>query len=120
MTMQLAPTAAAYVQSINNHDPAAFNALFADGATVNDIGREFRGAAAIKAWSDSEIFDAQVTLEVIDIVERNSEIVLMSKADGTFDRTGLPNPLILEHRLTINRDKIVALMCGLAAESPHA
>jgi hypothetical protein len=120
MTMQLSPTADAYVQSINNHDPATFNALFADSAIVNDVGREFRCAAAIKAWSDREIFDAHVTLEVIDVAERNSEIVLTSKVDGTFDRTGLPEPLILEHRLTIKRDKIVALTCGLAAESPHA
>ena len=33
---------------------------------MDDIGREFRGLDAIKAWSDREIFDVQVTLEVID------------------------------------------------------
>jgi hypothetical protein len=120
MTIQLSPTAAAYVRSINNHDPATFDALFADGAIVNDIGREFRGTDAIKAWSDREIFDAQVSLEVIGVAEHGGETVLTSKVDGTFDRTGLPDPLILEHRLTINGDKIVALTCGLAAESPHA
>ena len=51
MTTQLPPTVAAYVRTINNHDAAAFIALFADGAVVNDVGREFRGRAAIEAWS---------------------------------------------------------------------
>ena len=92
MTIQLSTTAAAYVRSINDHDPAAFNDLFAGGAVVNDVGREYRGANEIKGWSDREIFDANVTVEVIDAAERNSEIVLVSKVDGTFDRTGLPDP----------------------------
>jgi hypothetical protein len=91
MTIQLSPTAAAYVRSINDHDPAAFNALFAGGAVVNDVGREFRGTDAIKAWSDREIFDAQVTLEVIDVAEHDCETVLTSNVDGTFDRTGQGN-----------------------------
>ena len=70
MTTQLTPIAAAYVHSINDHDRGAFDALFADGAVVNDAGREFRGRAAIKAWSDREIFDAQVTLEVISFADK--------------------------------------------------
>ena len=49
MPMQLPATAAAYVRAINDHDRDAFNALFAADAIVQDIGREFRGAAAIKA-----------------------------------------------------------------------
>ena len=62
MTTQLPQTVAAYIRAINNHDAAAFIALFSDGAVVNDVGRELRGRAAIKAWSDREIFDVRVTL----------------------------------------------------------
>jgi SnoaL-like domain len=117
MTIQQ-PTAAAYVESINHHDRAAFNGFFAEDATVDDVGRMFRGADAIKAWSDREIFDAQVTVEVIDAAERDGLTVLMSKVDGNFDRTGLPDPLILEHGLRIKDNKIVALTCRLAGVSP--
>jgi hypothetical protein len=118
MTTHVAQTAAAYVRATNNHDAATFIALFADGAVVNDAGREFRGLAAIKAWSDREIFDAQVTLEVIDVLERDGATVVTTKVDGNFDRTGLPDPVIIDHHITAEGDKIVGLTCRLAGETP--
>lgn len=111
---QLPPTAEAYVRSINDHDPAAFNALFAEIAVVNDVGREFRGRTAIKAWSDREIFDAKVTLEVLDATDHDGETVVKTKVDGNFDRTGLPDPVIINHHVTVEGDKIVELTCRLA------
>jgi len=120
MTTQLPPTASSYVRSINDHDPAAFIALFADGAVVNDVGREFRGRAAIKAWSDREIFDAQVTLEVIDVADREGETVVTTKVDGTFDRTGLPNPVIINHHITAQDGKIVGVTCRLAGKQKES
>ena len=84
---------------------------------MDDIGREFRGLDAIKAWSDREIFDAQVTLDVIDTAYQDGEIVVTAKADGTFDRTGLPDPLILAHHIVVKGDRIVRLRCRLAGEN---
>src|SRR5260370_38399367 len=118
MTKQLTASAAAYVQSINDQHRAAFNALFAAGAVVNDVGREFRGAAAIKAWSDREIFDAQVTLEVLDVGDNDGETVVTTKVDGNFDRTGLPDPVIINHHITAQGGRIVRLTCRLATERP--
>jgi hypothetical protein len=112
--VQLPPTAQAYVRSINDHDPAAFIALFADIAVVNDIGRDFHGHAAIKAWSDREIFDANVTLEVLDVADHDGETVATTKVDGNFDRTGLPDPVVINHHVTVEGDKIVGLTCRLA------
>jgi hypothetical protein len=111
---RLPKTAADYVQSINNHDAAAFDALFANTAVVDDAGREFRGLAAIKSWSDKDIFDAQVTLEVIEVAKRDGETVITTKVDGNFDRTGLPDPVIINHHITTEGDKIARLMCRLA------
>jgi hypothetical protein len=116
--VQLPPTAEAYVRSINDHDPAAFIALFAESAVVNDVGREFRGRAAIKAWSDREIFDANVTLEVLDAADHDGETVVTTKVDGNFDRTGLPDPVVINHHVTVEGDKIVGLTCRLAGKNP--
>ena len=55
--------------------------------TADDGGREFHGLKAIQEWSDREIFAAQVTLEVVDAVERDGETLITTKVDGTFDRT---------------------------------
>src|SRR5262245_45894653 len=107
MTPPLPPTAAAYVRSIHDHDAAAFLALFTDGAVVNDVGREFLGRAAIKARSDTEIFAANVTLEPVGLVDRDGETVVTTRVDGNFDRTGLPDPVIINHHITAEGGKIV-------------
>src|SRR5262249_16039686 len=96
------------------HDAALFISLFADNAVVDDIGREFCGPADSKAWSDREVFGVQVTLEVIDIANHDGETIITAKVDGTFDRTGLPDPLILVHYLAFEDNKIVRLRCRLA------
>ncbi len=119
MTTTLSETADAYIRATNNHDAAAFIALFADGAVVDDAGREFRGRAAIKDWSDRDIFGARVTLELIDRANSDGETVLTTKVDGDFDRTGLPDPVIITHRITVAGDKIVELTCRLADEAPR-
>lgn len=118
MTTTLPRTAAAYVRATNNHDAAAFIACFTESAVVHDAGREFRGIAAIKAWSDQEIMDAKVTLEVLDAAERDGEVTITTKVDGNFDRTVLPDPLIINHDIAIEGDKIVRLTCRLAGEKP--
>src|SRR5262249_10649096 len=106
------------VRSINDHEPAAFIALFANDAVVNDVGREFRGLDAIKKWSSREIFDEQVTLEVIDTIERDGQTVLTTKVDGNFDRTGLPDPVIINHHITNKDGNIIRLTCRLAGAEP--
>lgn len=105
---------AAYVSAVNNHDAAAFLALFADDAVVEDVGRIFRGIDEIKNWSAKEIFAANVTLDVLAALVRDDETILTTKVDGTFDRTGRPDPLFLEHTITVKDEKITRLACGLA------
>lgn len=115
MTTKLPEIAAAYVRTTNDHDAAAFIACFAESAVVNDAGREFRGLAAIKTWSDREIMEAQVTLEVLDVADRDGEVTITTKVDGNFDRTGLPDPVIINHCITVEGDKIAGLTCRLVS-----
>ena len=106
---------AMFVRAINDHDADAFLSTFANDAVVTDVAREFRGAAAIKEWSDREIFDANVTLDVIDVADRDGQTVITAKVDGTFDRTGLPDPLLLDQRFTLDGGKIAAFSSQLAS-----
>jgi hypothetical protein len=116
MTTILSEVAAAYVRATNDHDAAAFIACFSENAVVNDGGREFRGIAAIKDWSDHEIMDAQVTLDVLDVAPSDGEVTITTKVDGNFDRTGLPDPVIISHQITVAGDKIIELTCRLASD----
>jgi ketosteroid isomerase-like protein len=114
MTTTLPKIAADYIRATNNHDSAAFIACFAESAVVVDGGREFRGIDAIKAWSDHEIMDTQVTLEVLEVADHDGEVTITTKVDGNFDRTGLPDPVIIDHNIEVDGDKIIVLTCRLA------
>lgn len=103
-----------YVRAINSRDADLFQTSFAADAFVKDIGREIRGGGAIQEWANKEIFAVNVTLDVMNAVQRDDQTIVTVKVDGTFDRTGLPDPLVMEHCFTVVGDKIKALTCRLA------
>lgn len=112
--LQLPVAIESYVSAINRRDVAAFEASFAQNATVKDIGREIRGLAAIREWAKREIFAVNVSLELMGAVGRGNEVMIIVKIDGTFDRTDLPDPLVMEHCFTIVEGRIGSLVCRLA------
>jgi hypothetical protein len=118
MMPQLPQPVGEYVRAVNSHDAGAFISLFDAEAIVDEIGREFRGIDAIKEWGNREIFAVQVTLDVTGCTSRNGETVFTAKVDGTFDRTGLPDPLIIAHSIEVKGDKIARLRCRLAENAP--
>ncbi|WP_165818674.1 nuclear transport factor 2 family protein [Frankia canadensis] len=108
-----------YVAASNTHDRAALLATFAPDCSVTDAGREFRGAEEIGGWLDREIISASVTMKVIAASEHHGEIVLRAVIDGVFDRTGLPDPLILTFRFTVREDRIVRMIISLDETDPR-
>jgi ketosteroid isomerase-like protein len=116
--MKLPKPVETYVRATNAGDAAALQSSFAHDAVVKDVGREFRGITAIKEWADREIFAVKVTLEVLGVAERDGQTIVTVKIDGTFDRTGLPDPLVMELCFTVAGDKIAMLLCRLADEQP--
>jgi hypothetical protein len=105
--------AGAYVRATNEHDAAAFAACFSEDAVVDDCGREFRGRAAIRAWCEREIVAAKVTMDVLTATESGDETAVTVRVDGSFDKTGLPDPLIFQHRIVARNEQIVLLRCRL-------
>jgi hypothetical protein len=103
----------AYLHATNTRDTAAFQSAFSPAAVVHDIGRELRGHTAIMAWAKAEIFAVDVTLELLSTAQHADQTILTVKVDGTFDRTGLPDPLIMEHLITLTDDRISSLSCRL-------
>jgi hypothetical protein len=72
-----------------------------DDPLVNDIRREFWGRPAIKAWAEREIFGNNVSMEVLHAP---------AKFDGTYDKTGLPDPLVLTLYFTLREGRIARLI----------
>ena len=57
--------------------------------------REFIGMEAIRGFGAKEIFGDNVTMDVHRAWDRSGNITVHARFDGTYDKTGLPNPLIL-------------------------
>jgi hypothetical protein len=99
-----------HVAAYNAHDPEALLATLAPDALVNDIRREFHGHAAIRAWADKEIFGPKITLAVERAYDQHGDVVLHVRVDGNFDRTNLPDPLILSYYFSLRAGLITQLI----------
>ncbi|CAM3365045.1 nuclear transport factor 2 family protein [Paenibacillus sp. FSL F4-0087] len=98
-----------YITASNKPDPAVFVDCFSENAVVLDEGKKRNGKQAIREWSDQYHFAANVTLEPTTAKKMGEEIVLTCKLDGTYDKTGLPDPLLLNYHFVIVDDQIVSL-----------
>ncbi len=106
ITHQLPKIIAANIAACNSHDIEAWMATFAPDALVNDIQREFVGTEAIRGFADAEIFGTNVTMDVQRAWDRHGDVTVHARLDGTYDKTGLPDPLILSFYFTVREDRI--------------
>lgn len=101
----------AYFDAMNNFDSAAMVAAFADDALVNDIQREFWGADSIIRWADREIVgDKVITTKYLDAQQHYGDYIVSAAVDGDYDKTGVPDPLILTFYFSIAGDTISRLI----------
>jgi hypothetical protein len=64
MADSLPEPVARLLEAANRHDTDGFLASFTEDGVVDDWGREFAGADAIRGWSDAEFIGVEVTLAV--------------------------------------------------------
>ena len=107
--LQIAQSIDAFIEATNAHNTVEFLATLTDSAVITDEGQEYRGIAAIKAWSDEKYVGAKVTLDVVEVVNSNGKIIVTVKVDGNFDKTGLPDPFVMDLHFVIDGEKIAAL-----------
>lgn len=105
---------ARFLKAVNGGARTDLAASFADDAVVVDVDRELRGLDAITAWANADIFGPRVRFEVLDVAERAGRTRVTVGIDGTFDRTGLPNPLVMTHEFTVAEGKITTLRIGFS------
>jgi uncharacterized protein (TIGR02246 family) len=98
-----------FITASNKPDPAAYVNCFSDDATVIDEGQTRTGKTAIKNWSDVYHFAANVTLEPRAVKQSDNGITVTCKLDGDYDKTGLPDPLLLDYHFSICAGKITRL-----------
>jgi hypothetical protein len=101
---------AQHIAAINAQNEDAIVATFAADALVNDARREFWGIEAIRRWVAKEIVGDKITLEVIEVIDHYDETIVRGRLDGEFDRTNLPDEVILTNYFTIRDGKIISLI----------
>ena len=109
-TVALAPVLAEHIAAVNAFDEDAIVATFADDALVNDAQREFWGREAIRRWVAREIVGDRVTIAVTEVLDHHGDTIVRGRYDGNYDKTNLPDDLILTNYVTVRDDKITSLI----------
>jgi SnoaL-like domain len=121
-TTGLAAVLAEHIAAVNAFDEDAIVATFADDALVNDVHREFWGREAIRRWAARELVGDRVTIEVTEVLDHHGDTIVRGHYDGDYDKTNLPDELILTSYFTVRDGKIVTLIVirnTPASEPPH-
>jgi hypothetical protein len=106
---ELPPIVAEHIAAVNAFDTNRILDTFAADAYVNDNRREIWGADAIWKFVDREFVSDHVTMEVREIVDHFGDIIVRAKYDGTYDKTNLPDELIMTSYFSLRDGKIISL-----------
>jgi hypothetical protein len=106
----LAPVLADHIAAVNAFDEDAIVATFADDALVNDAHREFWGIDAIRRWVAREMVGDRVTIAVTEVLDHHGDTIVRGRYDGDYDKTNVPDELILTNYFTVRDGEIVTLI----------
>jgi ketosteroid isomerase-like protein len=109
MTNQLTGAVADYIAAVNALDTDGIVATFAEDAYVNDNRREINGLHAIRRFFAKEFVGDRVTMEVREVIDHFGDIIVRARFDGTYDKTNLPDELIMTSYFSVRDNKIVSL-----------
>lgn len=118
-TSALAGVVAEHVAAVNAFDVDRIMATFAPDAYVNDNHREIVGADRIRAFVERELVGDHVTMQPVEVVEHHGDIVVHARYDGDYDKTNLPEDLILSNYFGLRDGRIVSLMIVHNQPSPY-
>jgi hypothetical protein len=100
----------AYIDATNNVDLQRLVATFADDALVNDQLCDYWGKPAISEWAQHDIIGENMKMEVTKVVKHYGNYIIEANVDGSFDKRGLPDPLVLAFYFTVEGNQIVQLI----------
>ena len=118
MTTQLTGVIADHIAAVNAFDTDAIVATFAEDAYVNDNRREIAGLSAIRRWVEQEMVGDKVTLEVREVVDHYGDTIVRAAYDGEYDKTNLPDELVMSNYFSVRDGKIVSLAVIRNTPSP--
>lgn len=119
VTTALPPVVAEFIEAVNALDTDRIVRTFADDAYVNDNRREIWGTEAITKFMSKEFVGDHVTMEVREVVDHYGDVIVRAKFDGTYDKTNLPEELVMTSYFAIRDGKITSLTVIFNQPSPY-
>ncbi len=116
---ELRSVVAEFVAAVNAFDLDRIVATFTSDAYVNDDRREIWGTDAIRAFMAKEFVGDHVTMEVREVLDHYGDVIVRARFDGTYDKTNLPDELVLTSYFGICDGKISSLTVILNQPSPY-
>jgi hypothetical protein len=107
---ELTGVIAEHIAAVNAFDLDAIMETFADDAYVNDARREFVGAPAVRRWVEREMVGDRVTIDVTEVLDHHGDTIVRGAYDGTFDKTNLPDEIVLSNYFSVRDGRIVSLV----------
>ena len=119
VTTELPPIVAEHVAAVNAFDTDGIVATFAPDAYVNDNRREIWGTDAIRKFMSKEFVGDHVTMQVREVIDHHGDIIVRARYDGTYDKTNLPDELVMTSYFAIRGGKITSLTVIFNQPSPY-
>jgi limonene-1,2-epoxide hydrolase len=116
---ELPEIVAEYIAAVNAFDTERIVATFTADAYVNDNRREIWGTEAIRAFMAKEFVGDHVTMEVREVIDHYGDIIVRARFDGTYDKTNLPEELVMTSYFGVRDDKIISLGVIFNQPSPY-
>jgi len=110
---------AEYIAAVNAFDTERIVATFTPDAYVNDNRREIWGVEAIRRFVAREIVGDHVTMEVREVIDHHGDIIVRARYDGDYDKSNLPDELVLSSYFAIRDGKIASLAVIFNEPSPY-
>jgi hypothetical protein len=119
MSTELPAIVAEHIAAVNDFDTDRIVATFAPDAYINDNRREIWGTDAIRAFIVKEFVGDHVTMEVREVIDHYGDIIVRARFDGSYDKTKLPDELIMSSYFGVRDGKIVSLAVIYNQPSPY-
>jgi limonene-1,2-epoxide hydrolase len=108
-----------FLTAVNAHDTDRMVATFATDAYVNDNRREIWGTEPIRKFIAREFTGDNVTMEVREVIDHYGDIIVRARFDGTYDKSNLPEELVMTSYFGIRNNKITSLAVIFNQPSPY-
>jgi hypothetical protein len=99
-----------HIAAVNAHESDAILATFAPDAYVSAQHGEYVGIDAVRQFVQYEVVADNISMDVREVVDHRGDTIVRAVYDGDYDKTNLPDEVVLSNYFVTRDGKIVSLI----------